>query len=285
MTGYRHLISAKELQQHLADLSWTVVDCRFNLMQPNSGFEEYRQGHIPGAVYANLDDDLAGPVTTSTGRHPLPSAEAFAETLGKWGIRNDSQVVVYDHGSGAIAARLWWMLQWLGHEQTAVLDGGYAAWLADGQAVSDSVETISAATFHPSPDSEWVISTEQMQALIESDDAQLIVDARDAARFDGRTEPIDTVAGHIPGAANHPFSKAIDASGHWKASEELREGWQGLLGEDAGRPWVAMCGSGVTACHLALSAALAGYRSPRLYIGSWSEWIRDPERPIAADLR
>ena len=283
MTIYCRLIDVKELQQHLSEPSWRVVDCRFDLMQPDSGFDDYCQGHIPGARYANLDKDLAAPVTESTGRHPLPSAEAFAKTLGFWGIANDSQIVVYDQGGGAIAARLWWMLHWIGHEQVAVLDGGYAAWLEADLPVSDSAVLVSAATFHPSPDSDRIISTDELGALIEAQAAPLIVDARDSARFNGRTEPIDVIAGHIPGAANHPFSEAIDAHGHWKGSAELRRGWESIFGEGAGAPWVAMCGSGVTACHLALSAKLAGYRSPRLYVGSWSEWIRDPQRPIATD--
>ena len=283
MTSFKYLIRVEELRPQLDQPTWRVLDCRFDLMQPAKGREEYGQGHIAGAQYANLDQDLAGPVTDSTGRHPLPSTNTFANTLGAWGIDNDSQVVVYDHSSGAIAARLWWMLKWLGHDRVAVLNGGYAAWRETAYAVSDSAELLTAAKFRPAPDSNLVISTDELQDSINAGDAPLIVDARDRARFAGRNEPIDSVAGHIPGAVNRPFTESINAKGEWKSRDELREGWAQHLEQDFDRSWVSMCGSGVTACHLALSAGLAGYPPPRLYVGSWSEWIRDPKRPIATD--
>jgi thiosulfate/3-mercaptopyruvate sulfurtransferase len=281
MTEFTYLIKIDELKMHLAEAGWRILDCRFDLMQPAKEFEEYSLGHIPGALYANLDEDLAGPVTESTGRHPLPSPGTFAETLGVWGIDNESQVVVYDHASGAIAARLWWMLKWIGHERVALLDGGYATWQQAGNPVSDSEEKVAARKFRPAPDDSLVISTGELRATIEFGDAVAIVDARDRGRFEGRREPIDSMAGHIPGALNHPFSEGIDADGRWKSRDELREGWIRTLGDPAQQPWISMCGSGVTACHLALSAGLAGYGQPRLYVGSWSEWIRDPGRPVA----
>ncbi len=283
MTSFKYLIGADELRPQLDQPTWRVLDCRFDLMQPAKGREEYGQGHIPGALYANLDQDLAGPVRDSTGRHPLPLTDAFASTLGAWGIDNESQVVVYDHASGAIAARLWWMLKWVGHDRVAVLNGGYAAWQETGYAVSDSAELVTAVKFRPVPDSKLVVSTDELQDSINAGDAPLIVDARDSGRFAGRNEPIDSVAGHIPGAVNHPFSESINAKGEWKSRDELRDGWAQYLEQESDRSWVSMCGSGVTACHLALSAGLAGYPQPRLYVGSWSEWIRDPERPVATD--
>ncbi len=287
MTNFKYLIGVDELGPQLGQPTWRVLDCRFDLMQPAKGRAEYGQGHIPGAQYADLDGDLAGPVSKSTGRHPLPSTKAFAQTLGEWGIENESQVVVYDHGSGAIAARLWWMLKWVGHEQVAVLNGGYSAWQEAGYPVSDNAEFADRVKFRAVVDSDLVVTTDELVQSMIADNAPLIVDARDRARFAGSSEPIDTVAGHIPGAVNHPFSESIDALGGWKSRDQLRDGWAPILGRDTDQPWVSMCGSGVTACHLALSAGVAGLPQPRLYVGSWSEWIRDPDRPVAtaADLR
>ena len=283
MTSYNYLISVDELRQQLSEPHWRVVDCRFDLMQPEKGFEEYRQGHIPGAQYANLDQDLAAPVTAATGRHPLPAVDEFALTLSAWGIGNDSQVVAYDHSSGAIAARLWWMLRWLGHEHVAVLDGGYGAWQKAGFPVSHRDETVVRAQFQPLPDAGLIISTDELLASLESGGGPPIVDARASLRYAGNSEPIDPVAGHIPGAVNHPCSESIAADGTWKSRDELKAGWAGVFGDTRGGSWVSMCGSGVTACHLALSAGLAGYPEPRVYVGSWSEWILDPDRPVATD--
>ncbi len=287
MTNFKYLIGVDELGPQLGQPTWRVLDCRFDLMQPAKGRAEYGQGHSPGAQYADLDGDLAGPVSKSTGRHPLPSTKAFAQTLGEWGIDNESQVVVYDHGSGAIAARLWWMLKWVGHEQVAVLNGGYSAWQEAGYPVSDNAEFADRVKFRAVVDSDLVVTTDELVQSMIADNAPLIVDARDRARFAGSSEPIDSVAGQIPGAVNHPFSESIDALGGWKSRDQLRDGWAPILGRDTDQPWVSMCGSGVTACHLALSAGVAGLPQPRLYVGSWSEWIRDPDRPVAtaADLR
>ena len=283
MTSYNYLIGVDELRQQLNEPHWRVVDCRFDLMQPAKGCEEYRQDHIPGAQYANLDQDLAGPVTASTGRHPLPAADAFALTLSAWGIGEDSQVIVYDHASGAIAARLWWMLRWLGHEHVAVLDGGYAAWQKGGYPVSHRDETIVRARFQPLPDAGLIISTDELLASLKAGGGPPIVDARASLRYAGSSEALDPVAGHIPGAVNHPFSESVAADGTWKSRDELQAGWAGVFGDARGGAWVSMCGSGVSACHLALSARLASYPEPRLYVGSWSEWILDPDRPIATD--
>ncbi len=283
MTSYSNLIKVDELRQGLSEPSWRVVDCRFDLMQPAKGGDEYRQGHIPGAQYANLDQDLAGRVTESTGRHPLPSAHAFAMTLAAWGIGNDSQVVVYDQAGGAIAARLWWMLRWVGHQQVAVLDGGYSAWQQAGYPVSDNDVIVTRAEFRARPGPARVMSTAELQASLASGRVGAIVDARDSIRYAGHREPIDPVAGHIPGAVNKPFSESLNDDGSWKSRDELKKGWSRVLGDVWDGSWVTMCGSGVTACHLVLSARLAGYPEPRLYAGSWSEWIRDPDRPVVTD--
>lgn len=281
MTDYQYLITVEELGQYLDEPGWRIMDCRHDLMQSAKGHEEYRHAHIPGAQHANLDKDLAAPVSEASGRHPLPTPNEFAARLGAWGIGNDTQVVAYDDSSGAVAARLWWMLKWLGHDKVAVLDGGYAAWQEAGRPVTDEPGRIAPARFEPSADPGMLVSTEELQTLMDSGSAPVLVDARAAGRFAGRCEPIDSVAGHVPGAVNHPYSEAIDERGRWRRTEELKKGWARTLGKGTDRPWIAMCGSGVTACHLALSAALAGYRRPRIYVGSWSEWIRDPGRPVA----
>lgn len=281
MTEFRYVITVAELAGCLAEPGWRIIDCRHDLMQPGKGREDFERGHIPGASHADLDLDLAAPVTRSSGRHPLPSPEDFADTLGRWGVDNDTQVVAYDHASGAVAARLWWMLKWMGHNRVAVLDGGFTAWQAAGGAVSLESADHGPARFRPSPRAELIVSTDELQQLLQSGPVPTLVDARDAARFAGRQEPIDPVAGHVPGAVNRPFSEAIDERGRFLSREALKEGWARILGEHRDEPWIAMCGSGVTACHLALTAGLAGYRQPRIYVGSWSEWIRDPQRPIA----
>lgn len=278
MRKFNTLISAKDLMDDIADPAIRVIDCRFNLMQPDAGGQEYLAGHIPGAAYAHLDKDLADPIGPTTGRHPLPDAERFINTLESWGISNGSQVVAYDQASGAMAARLWWLLRWLGHEDVAVLDGGYAAWLKAGGDIEAGPPQSVAASFSGSPDASWVLTSAELSKNPES---VVLVDARDRQRFLGLVEPIDPVAGHVPGALNLPFSDCLGENATLLPREELRRIWSELVETPSEGRWAVMCGSGVTACHLALSAAVAGLRPPRLYAGSWSEWIRDPERPVA----
>lgn len=282
------LSGTRELHENLQNPELRVVDCRFELTQPEKGRSEYAAGHIPGAVYAHLDRDLAGPVTAATGRHPLPQQEVFANTLGRLGIRHDSPVVVYDQGGGAIAARLWWMLRWMGHPSVRLLDGGFAAWVREGLPLEADVPVVEPAVYSGQADGRMIVTTVQIAHALEEGSPLHLVDARDARRFEGASEPIDPVAGHIPGARNFPFSRSLTGDGLWRPAAELREAWKPFAGEsadsaargDRGR-LTAMCGSGVTACHLVLSAGLAGLPLPRLYVGSWSEWIRDPERPVA----
>lgn len=270
------VIDAESLAGRLGDDKLRVLDCRFDLMKPDAGRKAWLSGHIPGAGFADLDRDLASPIQSDTGRHPLPDAGQFAEKLGRLGVSSDSDVVVYDAGSGAFAARAWWLLRWLGHEHVALLERGFDAWVADGRETESGETVLPAAGYQGNPRDELVMTTADVQA--ETD--LLLVDARDAARFRGEVEPIDGVAGHIPGACNLPFSESLNADGGFKSADELREIWKGVLGAPAGQEWAVMCGSGVTACHLAVSGLLAGYGEPRLYVGSWSEWIRDPNRPV-----
>ncbi len=276
----KQLISARELNEHLHDAAWCTVDCRFNLSDPMAGRRDYEDAHIPGAVFADLNDDLASPPGQSTGRHPLPDVAAITATIGQLGISNDTTVVVYDSDNGAIAARAWWLFRWLGHTNVRLLDGGLAAWRESGLPLSADTVTANPTEFVSDVHDELVITTAEICEASANVAGLNLFDARTATRFAGEEEPIDSIAGHVPGARNLPFTASVNDDGCWKGQKELRELWQQHLGDDRQTEWVAMCGSGVTACHLALSAVVAGYREPRLYVGSWSEWITDSSRPI-----
>jgi len=277
-----NLVSAAGLAALIAEGPCRVVDCRFDLFDPAKGRQEYAAGHIPGAVYADMDQDLAGPVTPTSGRHPLPDPEVFRRRLESWGIGDDSAVVAYDYGNGALAARLWWMLrEWFGHERVAVLDGGLAAWRSAGKQLASSEATIARARFSRTPDQSAVATTEEILGLVRRGDDFLLLDARDPARFRGEIEPIDSKAGHVPGARNFPLTANLGDDGTWLPADRLAARWRETTGIEEDAASIAMCGSGVTACHLVLGAHLAGLPAPRLYVGSWSEWIRDPARPIA----
>lgn len=274
------LIVVSKLEERLNDPDLRLLDCRFDLMSPHAGREAWADGHIPGAVYADLDQDLAGAITEESGRHPLPDVGDLCETFGRLGIDSSTSVVVYDSGSGGIAARAWWLLRWLGHERVALLDGGIAAWQTQGGQIESGITSVETREFTGNSRDQIVITTAEIVASSDAVTGRL-VDARDAARFRGESEPIDAVAGHIPGTRNLPFGESLDDAGHWKAEQDLQVLWTELLGEQPPKDWAVMCGSGVTACHLAVSACLAGLPEPRLYVGSWSEWIRDPARPVA----
>jgi thiosulfate/3-mercaptopyruvate sulfurtransferase len=274
------LISPEELARRLDDPTWVVVDCRWTLTDPAAGPAAHARSHIPGARYANLDDDLSRRPGPSDGRHPLPAAADFAARLGSWGVGNSTTVVAYDEASGAIAARLWWLLGWLGHDRRLVLDGGFAAWTAAGLPVEARMPRWQPAHFVPralADDS--VVAAADLPALQAA--GSLLVDVRAAPRYRGEQEPIDPVAGHVPGAVNRPGSVNIDANGRFRASEALRGELTELLAGRSPRELIAMCGSGVTACQLLLALEVAGLDGAKLYAGSWSEWIRDPARPIA----
>lgn len=277
----RTLIEPADLAARLDDPRLAIVDCRFDLAKPGWGALAYEQGHVPHAVYAHLDRDLAGPVTASTGRHPLPDAALFATTLGRWGIADGTQVIAYDQGNGAFAARLWWLLRWLGHEAVAVLDGGYAAWQRAGLPVSTAEEPRAPRAFMARPGARPLTTVELQDALAKR--SVLLVDARAADRFAGRNETIDPVAGHVPGAVNVPFAGNLGENGSFRTPQQLRERWIAQLRGRSPQEVVAMCGSGVTACHDLLALEIAGLPGARLYAGSWSEWIRDPARPVARD--
>ncbi|MEM9056243.1 MAG: sulfurtransferase [Pseudomonadota bacterium] len=279
--AYTNLVSPGVLAQHLGAADWRVVDCRFSLADPAAGHQLWRDGHIPGAVYANLDRHLASAVEPGSGRHPLPSPRAFAKRLGAWGITRDTQVVAYDDAGGAFAARLWWLLRWVGHEAAAVLDGGLPAWLRAGHALSDELPEPEATTYDAQPRPELAIERRQLRAMLTAGTGVLL-DARDAERFMGEREPLDTRAGHIPGARNYPFPANLDDDGVFLKPAQLRACFGAALQDAEPQSVVMMCGSGVTACHNLLAMDVAGLPGARLYPGSWSEWIADPSRPVAS---
>lgn len=287
------LITPRQLAARLEDRDLAVIDCRFDLGRPEWGREAYASARIPHALYAHLDHDLSGKVSASTGRHPLPPIDEMAARLGRWGIDAQVQVVAYDQSSAAYAARLWWLLRWLGHAKVAVLDGGFAAWQEERLPL-DTTPLDSrpqarrerpARRFEPRPDAEMLMSTTELEGLIGSRQFTaadvVLIDGRSADRFAGRNETIDPVAGHIPGARNHPFTGNVDAAGRFLPRGTLRERFANTLEGVPPDAAICMCGSGVTACHNLLAMEVAGLQGARLYAGSWSEWIRDPKRPVA----
>jgi len=283
MKAYHTLISAAELAELIGQPHVAIVDCRFDLARPDWGTEQYHAGHIPGAQYLHLDRDLSDPVTPGTGRHPLPDPARLARHLGALGVGNDSQVIAYDQGNGMYAARAWWLLRWLGHTRVAVLEAGWAAWLAAGGAAEQSVVSPQAEEFVARVAAGAVATTADVE-IARNNSHELVVDARGADRFAGQNETIDRVAGHVPGAVNHPFVRNLTSDGYFLSRDQLRAAWLGTLGARAPAQTIAMCGSGVSACHNLLALEHAGLIGARLYAGSWSEWITDPLRPTDRQL-
>ena len=278
---YTTLIDTATAADHLSDPDWVIVDCRFDPMEPELGPIAYNAIHIAGAVYAHMEEDLASAVSEKSGRHPLPDPQALAKKLGQWGIGNDTQVVVYDDSSGAAAGRLWLLLRWLGHDKVALLDGGLQAWHREKRPMDRERPSRPVKTFVPKLRPELVVDTAFVEKALTSGE-QILVDARVAERFKGEVEPLDPVAGHIPGSVNMPTRRHLDNKGYFLPAEQLRALYLPLIGErqDAGN-LVTLCGSGVTACHHLIALEVAGFSGARLYAGSWSEWIRDPNHPVA----
>jgi len=276
---YTTLISVTDLARHLDDARWVVFDCRHELSDTAFGSRAYAESHIPNARFAHVDQALSGALTGRNGRHPLPDPDTFIAWLGSMGVSRESQVVGYDQAGGAYAARLWWMLRWVGHAKVAVLDGGWQAWLAANQPVTKHVPVPVRANFSGRPDDSRVDAQYVAQRLNSKD--MVLVDARAADRFRGQNETIDPVAGHIPGAVNRFFKDNLDAQGKFKSAAELRAAFSPLVADTSPDKVIHQCGSGVTACHNLLAMEIAGIRGSRLYSGSWSEWIADPSRPIA----
>ena len=284
MQHFDDIISVQELSNILYDKDLVVIDCRFELMKPDQGLLDYQLSHIPGAYYAHLDHDLASPVRPDTGRHPLPEINEFSKKLAHWQIDKSKQVVVYDNSGGSIAVRLWWLLQYYGFEHTAVLDGGYSRWQLMESPVSSEIpqEKTSSPIPSLSSNSKMVVLIQEMSHLFVSPEYK-IIDARSPIRYQGKEEPIDVVAGHIPGALNRFHGMNLQENGTLKSKKELHQEFSELIKDTPIDKVVFYCGSGVTSCHHILALKIAGIKGARLYAGSWSEWIRDPGRPVVRD--
>lgn len=276
------LIDSAQLAEHIHDPQWIIFDCRFTLTDPEAGRRAYQQGHIPGARYAHLNEDLSAPVTANSGRHPLPDPELLAQKLGAWGVDATKQVVVYDASFGAMAARLWWLLRWLGHHNVALLNGGLPRWQRDGFALTATAPTIQPTIFRARLNADLAVDADEVERIRTANHFRLF-DARAEERFSGAVEPLDKIPGHIPGAINLPWEDNLDYGGNFQTAEELRESYTRHLGRVAPEHVIHMCGSGVTACHNIIAMEHAGLHGAKLYAGSWSEWITNPNRPVAKD--
>jgi thiosulfate/3-mercaptopyruvate sulfurtransferase len=270
------LVSTGELARHP---EWRVFDCRHDLFRPNLGEEQYAKAHIPGALFAHMERHLSGPKRGGNGRHPLPEPQAFAAWLGRAGLRPQDRVVCYDANNGSMAARLWWLLRWIGHEgDVALLDGGLAQWAEDERPVTAEVPVFAPTDYPCRPHDELLVDARFIEQRLGAN-SLLLVDARAQARYRGEQEPIDPVAGRIPGALNRFIADNLEPEGQFKSAASLRGELGRLLGDRAPSEVVHYCGSGVAACHNLFAMELAGYPGSRLYPGSWSEWLADPRRP------
>jgi thiosulfate/3-mercaptopyruvate sulfurtransferase len=281
-THYTTLISAANLAERLAAAPGSVLvfDCRFDLAAPEAGAAAYAAGHVPGAHYLHLDRDLSGAATGKNGRHPLPDRAALVAKLAGFGLNEGQQVVAYDAAGGVYAARLWWLLRWLGHDSAALLDGGLAAWEAAGRPLETAVPPRSAGNFKAGKPLAVTVDVQAVERNLTTRD-HVVIDARAADRYRGENETIDPVGGHIPGALNRFFKDNLTDDGRFRTAHELRDAFGALLGKTPPDRVVLQCGSGVTACHNALAMEIAGLHGAALYGGSWSEWCADPSRPVA----
>ncbi|HEX6295179.1 MAG TPA: sulfurtransferase [Burkholderiales bacterium] len=268
------LVSTAELSRDLS--GWRVFDCRHDLAKPELGESQYREGHLPGAAFASLDRDLSAPKDRSNGRHPLPDPGAFIAWLGQQGLKSEDQAVCYDGGNGAMAARLWWMLRWVGHDNAAVLDGGFAKWVKECRPVTSEVPRFAPTRYPIRLRTDAAVDVHEVKNNLGK---ALLVDARAPARWRGESEPIDPIAGRIPGARNRFNVENVRADGTFKEPDELKREFEAVLGDHRPSEVVHYCGSGVAACHNLLAMEVAGLPGGRLYAGSWSEWIADPRRP------
>ncbi len=278
---YTTILTAETLHQNLANPDWVIMDCRFSLSNPQSGELAYRQGHLPQARYAHLNNELSSMLGSLTGRHPLPNFKVLSEKLGAWGIHSRSQVVVYDDVNGAFAGRLWWLLRCLGHDHVAVLDGGVTHWRHLGLPMTTRLPRIKAADFRPYLNqAQWLTATDVQTGL--SRKTICLLDARTPERYQGIQEPIDPVAGHIPSALNRPIQNNLAPNGLFLSAAQLKQQFKQLIGNHSAEQVVHYCGSGVTACHNVLAMEYAGLSGSKLYAGSWSDWISNKNRPITA---
>ena len=277
--SYQTIISVKELNENLNQEDWYIFDCRFLLKDPKGGLTKYNQGHIPGAQFADMDKDLSSVMTEHSGRHPLPNPNEFMEKLQHWGVSNSSQIICYDDMSGAFAARMWWLMKWLGHTNVAVLDGGIDKWIENNLPIETKVQNHSAGSFSGQPNNDMWVDINFIQEKLTQNKINLL-DARSADRFTAKDTKTDPVAGHIPGAISFPFAENLSNKGVFQSPEKLQNRFAELFSDDQAEV-INMCGSGVTACHNLLAMSIAGLPMTRLFVGSWSEWIKEKSRPVA----
>jgi thiosulfate/3-mercaptopyruvate sulfurtransferase len=278
--SFTTLVTVEQLQQHLDDPSWRVIDVRHELTDPEAGPRAYRAGHIPGAVFAHTDYELSGAKNGRNGRHPLPGRADVVQAFRRWGVSDDTQIVAYDANGGNFAVRLWWLARWLGHTRVAVLDGGWPRWMAKTGLESTNVPAPSPGRFTDRSAAMPCVTADDVLRNLGSRE-RLVLDARTPERYRGEQEPIDPVAGHIPGARNRPWQRNLQADQTFKSPQVLREEFLAALGSTPPERVIHQCGSGVTACHNLLAMEVAGLGGSVLYPGSWSEWIADPGRPVA----
>ncbi|MGZ4032297.1 MAG: sulfurtransferase [Tumebacillaceae bacterium] len=272
-----HVVSLEWVAEHLNDPQVKLVDCRFVLGQPDAGSTAYAAGHLPGAVYFDLEKDLSAPKSAHGGRHPLPDIAAFAEKLGQAGIDQTSTVVAYDDQGGAMASRFWWLMQYVGHSSTVLMDGTFSQWQAQGQPVTTEVPHAEQVTFAPHVQEHLVVHVEDVKQRL-GKAGTVLIDSREGKRYAGLEEAIDPVAGHIPGAVNHFWMEGLTADKTWKSAVEQKARFEDVNPADE---VIVYCGSGVTACPNILALKQAGYENVKLYAGSWSDWCSYPDNPIA----
>jgi|TARA_B110000238_G_C16129025_1_gene440582 thiosulfate/3-mercaptopyruvate sulfurtransferase len=277
--SYSTIISAQQLNTIINDDDVRIFDCRFSLKDIQGGLKSYQSGHLPMAQFADMDTQLSSAMTETSGRHPLPDANVFLAQLKAWGINQDTQVIAYDDISGAFAARLWWMMRWMGHEKVAVLDGGMKQWDQQGLALNQDKVEFSAGNFTGSANMDWLVDVDTVREQLEANKITLI-DARAADRFTGKDKNIDPVPGHIPGSNNLPFGENLTKEGVFEAADIIHQRFTNIIQDKPLINVVNMCGSGVTACHNLLAQAVAGMPPTKIFIGSWSQWIKDPSRSV-----
>lgn len=278
--SYNTIISAQQLNEIIDNDNVRVFDCRFSLKDPQGGLKNYRAGHLPNAQFADMDTQLSSAMTETSGRHPLPEVEIFINQLKEWGINNDTQIVAYDDISGAFAARLWWMLRWVGHDNVAVLDGGMQKWTDAGFGVSQDEVNFAQGSFSGAANMQWLVDIDTVQSELAAGQITLI-DARSADRFTAKDQKTDPVPGHVPGSTSLPFPGNLTKDGLFESPAVIKQRFTNTIQDQPITNVVNMCGSGVTACHNLLAQAVAGLPPTKIFIGSWSQWIRDPTRPIA----
>ena len=277
--SYKTTISEKDLKKNINNNDFIIFDTRCDIKDSGYGIDSYTEGHIENSIFVDVDTDLASEKQQGTGRHPLPKVDVFCDKLSHWGMENNKQVIVYDDAGGAFAGRLWWMLKWLGHESVAVLDGGLNSWVKNGNSLVTTPTLFEKSYFEPK------IQTNMIASLADVENAQyamdsVLLDARSKERYEGINDPVDPIAGHVPGAISHPLGKNLDRTAKFKSKEELKHNFDKISNDLKDKDIISMCGSGITACHNILALEICGIKNVKLYVGSWSEWITDPNRSI-----